>query len=237
VRRAFGVVIVLLLPLPGAASAQTGKAARLSDISVTTQGDTATIFVKTSAPPKYQADLIDTPTRLVIDFEETEYAWRKTPLPLSQAPLKQIRGSQYRKDTARVVVEFTRKVGYAIREDENGLSIVIPTGTTVATTAKTETAVASTAPKPAAKPDTSAIVAEEKAPAVEAKAPEPPKPVMSTTIAATPAPRVNVVQAPRSSAPTTPAPAQPAPAPAAPVVRAPAATPPRISLDLRTPTS
>ena len=90
VRRAFGVAMLLLLPVGGAATAQSGQAARLSDISVTTQEDTATIFVKTSVPPRYQADLIDSPTRLVIDFEETEYAWRKTPVPLSPAPLKQL---------------------------------------------------------------------------------------------------------------------------------------------------
>ena len=134
VRRAFAVAMLLLLPVGQPATAQSGQATRLSNIRVTTQEDTATIFVKTSAPPKYQADLIDSPTRLVIDFEDTEYAWRKTPLAVSPAPLKLVRGSQYKKDTARVVVEFTRKVGYAIREDDNGLSIVIPTRASAATT-------------------------------------------------------------------------------------------------------
>jgi type IV pilus assembly protein PilQ len=216
VRTAFGVAILLLLPVGQPATAQSGQATRLSNIKVTTQEDTATIFVKTSAPPKYQADLIDSPTRLVIDFEGTEYAWRKTPLALSPAPLKLVRGSQYKKDTARVVVEFTRKVGYAIREDDNGLSIVIPTG---ASAAKSDAGTSATEAKTPAKPDTSAIVAEEKPVAAEAKpteakpstakAPEvkvaeaksadAPRPVMSTI--ATPASRVNVVQAPRTSPP------------------------------------
>jgi type IV pilus assembly protein PilQ len=196
--------MLLLLPVSDAATAQTGQAVQLSDVTVTTQEDTATIFVKTSAPPKYQADLIDTPARLVIDFEDTHYAWRKTPLPLAQAPLKQIRGSQYRKDTARIVLEFTRKVGYAIREDDNGLSIVIPTASPVAAGSK-----------PAAKPDAAAIMSEEKPVAMEPKVAEAPKPVMGATVAAPPAPKVRVVQAPRPAAPTTPpAPAQPAPIPA-----------------------
>ena len=210
--------MLLLLPVGETVTAQTGQAVQLSDISVTTQEDTATIFVKTSAPPKYQADLIDTPTRLVIDFEDTEYAWRKTPLALSPAPLKQVRGSQYKKGMARVVIEFTRKVGYAIREDDNGLSIVIPTGTSAVTTAKPATrdgSESAAAPKPATKPETGAIMAEEKAPATETKVAEAPKsadapkPVMSTTLT-TPAPRIKVVQAPRPSAPVT-APATPAP--------------------------
>jgi type IV pilus assembly protein PilQ len=220
--------MLLLLPVANAA-AQAGPAVQLSDISVTTQEDTATIFVKTSGPAKYQADLIDSPTRLVIDFEDTEYAWKKTPLPVSQAPLKQIRGSQYKKDTARVVVELTRKVGYAIREDDGGLAIVIPTGAVAGgTTSAAKTDTAAGGPKAATKgagaggavkPETSAIVGEEKPNAAEDKATrvaDAPKPVMTTTIA-TPAPKVQVVQAPRPSAPPAApkgAPATPAAAPA-----------------------
>jgi type IV pilus secretin PilQ/predicted competence protein len=201
--------MLLLLPVGETVTAQTGQAVQLSDISVTTQEDTATIFVKTSAPPKYQADLIDTPTRLVIDFEDTEYTGRKTPLALSPAPLKQLRGSQYKKGTARVVIEFTRKVGYAIREDDNGLSIVIPTGTPVAATAKPATKpdapVTTAGRKAAAKPETGAIMAEEKPPAAElnvAEAPkvaEAPTPAEAPKIAqpAKPAEAPKVTQAPK----------------------------------------
>jgi type IV pilus assembly protein PilQ len=216
--------MLLLLSISDAATAQTGQAVRLSDVTVTAQEDTATIFVKTSAPAKYQADLIDTPTRLVIDFDDTEYAWRRTPLSLTQAPLKAIRGSQYNKGTARIVVEFTRKVGYAIREDDSGLSIVIPTATQVAAS-----------PKPA-KPETPAIVAEAKPEAAEAKAVETPgeapRPVMSTT-AASPAPKVRVVQAPKSTPSTAPTvSAQVAPPPAT-VAQAPAESQRLISLDFK----
>ena len=44
-RRTLSVVILLLLPVGGSVTAQTGQAVQLSDISVTTQEDTATIFV------------------------------------------------------------------------------------------------------------------------------------------------------------------------------------------------
>jgi type IV pilus secretin PilQ/predicted competence protein len=244
--------MLLLLPVGETVTAQTGQAVQLSEISVTTQEDTATIFVKTSAPPKYQADLIDTPTRLVIDFEDTEYTWRTTPLKLSPAPLKQLRGSQYKKGTARVVIEFTRKVGYAIREDDNGLSIVIPTGAVTTATTKPATkpgaGMSATAANTPAKPDTGAILAEEKPAATEPKAADVPKageapkladapaPKLAdskvadapkavqapkpvmSTTLATPAPRVKMVQAPRPTSPATP---QTKPAPAAPVVQAP----------------
>mgnify|MGYP003693833177 CR=1 FL=1 len=72
---------------------------------------------------------MDHPYRLVVDFDDTSYGWRKTPLSVDAEPLKQIRGSQYKRGVARVVVELTRSVGYAIREESNGLAIVIPTGT------------------------------------------------------------------------------------------------------------
>ena len=43
--------MLLLLPVGETVTAQTGQAVQLSEISVTTQEDTATIFVMTSAPP------------------------------------------------------------------------------------------------------------------------------------------------------------------------------------------
>jgi type IV pilus secretin PilQ/predicted competence protein len=126
VRRMFGFGLLLLLPAGSPAVAQQAPAVELSDITVATQPDSVTVFVKTSAPVNYSAELIDSPTRLVIDFKDTSYAWRKTPLAVSATPVKQIRGSQYRKGVSRVVVQLDRKVGYAIREDDGGLAIVIP---------------------------------------------------------------------------------------------------------------
>src|SRR5215813_12449516 len=127
-RRAVVLVLGLLLAAWGEAAAlQAAGTAKLSDITVATQPGAVTVFVKTSAPVRYQAELIDAPARLVIDFEDTDYAWRKTPLDIPASPLMQIRGSQYKKGVARVVVQLERKVGYAIREDDGGLAIVIPT--------------------------------------------------------------------------------------------------------------
>jgi hypothetical protein len=145
VLRAFGVALVLLLTSGAVAGAQTAPEVRLQDVSVTTQPDSVTIIVKTSGEAKYQAELMDSPTRLVLDFDNTTYAWRKTPLTIGPEPLKQIRGSQYRKGVTRLVLELTRKVGYAIREESDGLAIVIPTATTTAQ------AIPEATPKPAAK--------------------------------------------------------------------------------------
>jgi type IV pilus assembly protein PilQ len=119
-------VALMLLGSPTPVQAQTAPSV-LSDVTVSSQPDSVTVFVKTSREPKYRAELIDAPKRLVVDLEDTVYGWRKTPLAVGADPLKQIRGSQYRKGVARVVFELTRNVGYAIREEDDGLAIVIPT--------------------------------------------------------------------------------------------------------------
>ncbi len=123
------VVSVALLPLlvpVVPAKAQTAPTV-LSDVTVTSQPDALTVHVKTSQEPQYRAELIGGPHRLVVDLEDAVYAWRKTPLSVGTEPLKQIRGGQYRKGVARIVFDLTRDVGYAIREESDGLAIVIPT--------------------------------------------------------------------------------------------------------------
>src|SRR5213079_2376097 len=166
--RAFGVALVLLLTTGAGAGAQTAPEVRLQDVSVTTQPDSVTIIVKTSGEAKYQAELMDRPTRLVLDFDNTTYAWRKTPLTIGPEPLKQIRGSQYRKGVTRLVFELTRKVGYAIREESDGLAIVIPTATITAEATPEAT------PKPAAKAPAAAPRTAAPAVAAEAKPVTPP---------------------------------------------------------------
>jgi type IV pilus secretin PilQ/predicted competence protein len=217
------VLMLLLVASRPAAAQQTAATVKLSDITVATQPDAVTVFVKTSAPARYQAELIDTPTRLVIDFENTDYAWRKMPLDVSAAPLAQIRGSQYKKGVARVVMQLDRKVGYAIREDDGGLAIVIPTS--------------AQAKAPADAPASSAVAAMGDKPAdAESKVPARPAAVK-------PAPQVRVAQAPARVAAATMPPtptaatgpvAQAAPAtPPAPIMPAPADGQRLISLDFK----
>jgi type IV pilus secretin PilQ/predicted competence protein len=210
----FGLLFLLAAGVP--AGAQTAPAVKLSEVTVATQPDTVTVFVKTSGAAKYQAELIDTPARLVVDFEDTTYGWRKTPLTVSAGPLKQIRGSQYRKGVARVVVELTRPVGYAIREDDDGLTIVIPTNAPpfASTASVPAPKVATNTPVPAtastAMPDTAATP---QASAVPQATPAPPATAAPQTapapmVTARPVPSVRIAQAPVTPAP----PAAPAPA-------------------------
>jgi len=122
-------LLALLIVLPARALAEEPKltsAAELKNVAVEHQSDATIVHITTAGAAKYHAEFMDSPNRLVVDLEDTVYAWRKAPLPVTEAPVKQIRGAQYRKGIARLVIEFTRKVGYAIREDEDGLTIVVP---------------------------------------------------------------------------------------------------------------
>jgi type IV pilus assembly protein PilQ len=211
VRRSIAVALLLLL-LPIGAVVDAQSPTELRDVSVSTQPDAVTIVVKTTGEVKYQAEMVDRPDRLVLDFSNTSYGWRKTPLNVGTEPLKQIRGSQYRRGVARVVVELTRKVGYAIREEPDGLAIVIPT----AASARLEPA-----PTPAAPPAAKAATTPKAPAAAGAAEAKPAEPKTSEP--------VRVAQAP--AAPTPAAPAAPAPPPPPP---APAPSGPRlISLDFK----
>src|SRR5256712_8924345 len=139
------VSLALMLLVPTGSGAQT-EPARLSDVTVSRQPDSVTVFVKTSREAQYKADLVDSPSRLVIDLENTVYAWRKTPLNVGKDPVKQVRGGQYRQGVARLVLDLSRSVGYAIREESDGLAIVIPTAAPPTAAARS----AAPAPRPSA---------------------------------------------------------------------------------------
>src|SRR2546426_10561734 len=136
------VVSLALVLLVRTGSWAQGEPARLSDVTVTPHPDSVTVFVKTSREAQYKADLVDSPSRLVIDLENTVYAWRKTPLNVGKDPVKQVRGGQYQQGVARLVLDLSRSVGYAIREESDGLAIVIPTAAPPAAVARSAAAAA-----------------------------------------------------------------------------------------------
>src|SRR2546426_3557776 len=122
---AVSLAVVLLVPAVSVA-AQAGPAV-LSDVTVTSQPDAINIFVWTSRETKYRAELIEAPRRLIIDLEDTVYAWRKTPFTVGADPVTQIRGGQYRRGGSRVVFHPTPDLGYAIPQDGKRRAITIPT--------------------------------------------------------------------------------------------------------------
>jgi len=119
--------LALLLAVTTVTAHAETDLARLSDVTVSSQPSGVTVFVKTSREAKYKVDLIDTPVRLILDLEDTVYGWRKVPLAVGIGPVKQIRGGQYRPGVSRVVLDMTHKTGFVVREEAEGLVVVIPT--------------------------------------------------------------------------------------------------------------
>ena len=161
--RIAGLVVALSLAVTGIGSSQTADSPiQLTDISIERASDGASVTVKTSGPAQYEAKLIDTPTRLVIDVAGATYGSTRARWTSAVEPVKEVRASQFRKGIARVVVEMTQKtVNYHIDETPTGLVIAVDGhATTASPDRKPESAKLATAaaeppkatPKPAAAP-------------------------------------------------------------------------------------
>src|SRR5262245_26203655 len=103
------LALLVMLPVPAQPEEPTvNSATELKQVAVEHQPDATIVHITTSGAARYHAEFIDSPSRLVVDLEDTVYAWRKAPLTVTESPVKEIRGSQYRRGVARLVVEFTR---------------------------------------------------------------------------------------------------------------------------------
>jgi len=226
-----GLCLVGGLAAPGSGESPTEESLiELREIAVEPRDGGLAVQIKMSGPAAYQTSLIDTPTRLVIDLESTSYAGRKTPLAVDMDPLRQIRGSQFKKGVARVVLELTRTVGYRIEEGPEGLTVVLEPSSTAAALVKAQdkpTEVAKAEPSPQeVKPAEVKPSAEAAPPAPKAEAPKPVEPPAGakTQPQEAEAKKETKVAAPQAEVPR---PAAVSPAPLAPK---PAATPPPIRL-------
>ncbi|HEV2055174.1 MAG TPA: AMIN domain-containing protein [Methylomirabilota bacterium] len=232
-----GLLLLLTVVAAGTGTAQTPDAAvQVTSLSVDRLPDGVTVRIKTSGPAKYQSSFIDYPNRLVVDLPDATYTWSKTTLKSDTEPVRQVRGSQWKGSVARVVVELSRKVGYRIDQDAEGLLIVLePAGTAQAekpatkpheTKAKVRPAPAEAwAPRvetprlEARAPDvTKDVTKTEAAPDKEAMATVTPAPLSAVEPKAAPAP-ARIAQAGSAAPPPAPGPAPaptPPPAPGAP---------------------
>ena len=150
-RMALALAVLMLI---GMAHSATGQIAmQLKDVQVEQQTDSVTVKLRTTGTPIFSASLIDTPTRLVIDLADTSYAWDKSRVNPDVAPIREIRGSQWKVGTARIVLELTRKVGYRIEPSAEGLSVVLEPAATAASEDTPKATASKPASKAAAKPE------------------------------------------------------------------------------------
>lgn len=126
-----GLASVVLLGtvglVPVAAAAPAGPAARLEEVSVVREPTAVVVKVRTSARARYVSNVIGSPPRVIVDFQDTRYAWREAPWAVGEPPVKEVRGSQFRRGVARVVVELTERVAVRVVPRPDGVHIVVPT--------------------------------------------------------------------------------------------------------------
>ena len=118
-----GLVVAALAAPAGGARAQ-GEPAALTEATIVERGGAVEVWVRLTRPARYQAEMIDSPHRLVLDFDETAYRWTTKPVPAATEPVRELRGSQFRKGVARLVVELRKPAPYTIERDREGLRII-----------------------------------------------------------------------------------------------------------------
>ena len=207
-----------------------GLPRELRDVKVEQRAAAVAVTVATTGQPNYEATVLDSPVRLVIDingtFTSPRARWTTVP-----EPIKEVRGSQFKPGTARLVVELNRKAGYRIEEGPQGLTVLIDTSAggpspaadaaaapkrmvaalpdlpRMPEAAKLSDAPKSlSAPKPAEAPvvERKPVVMPTAAPAVAVRAPEPVRAVAPAPIIvaqASTAPSPSTAQAPSAPAP------------------------------------
>jgi len=152
--RALAALLVALAVSPPVASGQgEPPPAELIEATIVERDAAAEVWVRLSRPVRYQAELMDTPWRLVLDFEDTAYRWSAQPQPVEADPVRELRGSQYRKGMARLVIELRRKVAYVVEQDREGLRIVLPRPPGVAAAPPPSIAPPATVPPPRPAPE------------------------------------------------------------------------------------
>jgi AMIN domain-containing protein len=123
--RALPALSMLVTLLAGAAAARAqGDLGRLTEATVVEREGAVEVWVRLSRTARYHAELMDQPYRLVLDFDDTAYRWTTKAVAVVQEPLRELRGSQYRKGVARLVVELRRPAIYTIEQDREGLRII-----------------------------------------------------------------------------------------------------------------
>ena len=227
--RIAGLVVAVSLAVTGIGSSQTTDVpVQLKDVTIERAFDGAAVTVRTSGPTRYEAKLIDSPTRLVIDLSGATYSSSKSRWMSGVDPIKEVRGSQWRKGVARVVLEMNRNdVGYRIDETPDGLVVAVENSNGRSPETKLESAKvtngvsdgAKIAPKPtvmaAAKPAekvTPASVVTDSAADTAKTAPKPTVVAAAETPKAAPKPMTVAAAKPADKPVPAAAPVSPAPA-------------------------
>ena len=115
--------VLIALALVTSVQAQSVPGA-LTEATIVEREGAVEVWVRLTRPTRYHAEMMDGPDRLVLDFDDTAYKWTSKPVPVTPEPVRELRGSQFKKGVARLVVELRRSAVYTIEQDREGLRIV-----------------------------------------------------------------------------------------------------------------
>jgi hypothetical protein len=122
-----GFILFVGFVLPKTSVASETTVLELTAVTVEQQNGALTVLLQTSGRPKYSASSLGSPARIVIDLPGARHSWRGH-LTANPEPIREVRGSQWKRDAARVVVELSRPVGYSIEERPDGLILKLDAG-------------------------------------------------------------------------------------------------------------
>jgi outer membrane protein TolC len=123
-----GSLLLCLAPAAVAFAAQAGldhPPARLTDVTVSVDGQSTRVDITVTAAVTYRVVPTGQADRLTLEFENTTYAWRDTPMRVTSDLVVEVRGSQYLSGIARVVIQVSRPVDYVVRASTEGLAVVL----------------------------------------------------------------------------------------------------------------
>jgi len=124
---AFALAITLLsVTYAGGEDKPLARPVVVRDVAVEAQQPgSAVVVIKTSRLPQFTKSVIGNPPRLVIDFTDATFEWEQARLPVGGADVKEIRGSQFRKDVARIVIELVHSMPHTIESHIGGLRVAL----------------------------------------------------------------------------------------------------------------
>jgi type IV pilus assembly protein PilQ len=97
--------------------------ARISRVSVSTQGQQPGVQIEGSGDFHYHATRMDNPTRLVLDFADTTLLNSTSTIAGDSALIHNIRVGQFQSDVARIVIQLERWSPYTVTNSSTGLLI------------------------------------------------------------------------------------------------------------------
>jgi len=112
-------------PTPSEPAAEARVVAQVRNLSVEKATDATTILVHATAALRYTTQMLNNPTRLVVDLPDTVLASRRRQIAVDAEPIVGVRTAQFRAHppVTRLVVDLTEAVSYTIDTVPGGLKI------------------------------------------------------------------------------------------------------------------